>query len=64
MFASGATFGVCKICITYVHPYSDVTLALTPYLESTSFNLDGFFSVLHSVGSTATLLLYMLMADR
>lgn len=39
-------------------------VALTPYLEARSFDVNKFFSVLHSVGSIAAVLLYMLMADR
>lgn len=38
--------------------------ALTPYLEARSFDMDKFFSVLHSVGSIAAVLFYMQMADR
>lgn len=38
--------------------------ALTPYLEARSFDVDKFFSVLHSVGSVAAVLVYMQMADR
>ena len=38
-------------------------LALIPHLEAVNFDLEGFISVLHSIGGGAFIMLYVLLAD-
>ena len=54
----------------HVHVYMCVSvllivllLALIPHLEAVNFDLEGFISVLHSIGGGAFIMLYVLLAD-
>ena len=53
---------LCSVC--YYSYYSHTCTALTPHLETMSFDFDKFFSLLHAVGGITAILFYMLLTDR